>query len=327
MHRHYQDCFLPHQTKDFTQPAALIFMGHQTSRGSDAEAGTTPSIHSHQALHHAPNRSVHSREHLPSGLLKDFRLGGEDAASHRAHLSDDISCSNDPPDGCNLSDKHETTMARPPSARALTGAAGEAVPCGGDDEQGPSPLVTLTGPEKNLSPDSSSPLKAKNSLAEHTESGEVAHHQPPTTEDGERGVGHLIPHTSAGKEAEDTAGLRRISLPIAVQFLLRVSTETDCQTFSILPLRRVKRGQVIFCCVFVQVEVRVSAQQALTRARQRAPPVTCPYLLHNLSRRRRRICHMVWHLRRVPLLQGVLLTLCTVLNHPSTLVGPTTHDC
>lgn len=152
-------------------------MGRRTSRGSDAQAGTT-SIHSHQALHHSPNRSVHPHEHLPSGLLKDFRLGGEDAAGDRARLSDDISGSNDSPDGCNLSDKHETAMARPPSVNALTGAAGN-VPCGGDgDEQGPSPLVTLTGPEKNVSPNSSSPLKAKNSLAEHTDSGEVARRPP-----------------------------------------------------------------------------------------------------------------------------------------------------
>lgn len=211
MHRHYQDCVPSRRTKDFTQPPALIFMGRQTSRGSDAEAGTT-SIHSHQALHHSPNRSMHSREHLPSGLLKDFRLGGEDAASDRAHLSDDISGSNDSPDGCNLSDKHETTMAKPPSAPALTGAAGN-VPYGGDDEQGPSPSATLTGPEENLSPNSSGPLKATNSLAEHSESGEVAH-QPPTTEDGERVIGHLILQISAGKEAEDTAGSRCISLLI-----------------------------------------------------------------------------------------------------------------
>lgn len=213
MNRHYQDCSLCHPAKDFTQPPAIIFMGRQTSRGSDAEAGTT-SIHSHQALHHSPNRSMHSRERLPSGLLKDFRVGGEDAASNRAHLSDDISGSNDSPDGCNLSDKHERTMVKLPSVPALTGAAGN-VPFGSDDEQGPSPLVTLTGPEKNLSPSSSGPMKAKNSLAEHTDSGEVAH-QAPIMEDGERGVSHLIPQTTAGKEAQDTPGLQCLSLLITL---------------------------------------------------------------------------------------------------------------
>lgn len=213
MHRHYQGSAVSHPAKDFTQPPALIFMGRQTSRGSDAEAGTT-SVHSHQALHHSPNRSMHSRERLPSGLLKDFRVGGEDAASNRAHLSDDISGSNDPPDGCNLSDKHERTIAKLPSVRALTAAAGN-VPFGSDDEQGPSPLVTLTGPEKNLSPRSSSPMKAENSLAAHTASGEVDD-QPPIMEDGERGVSRLIPQTATGKEAQDTPGLHCPSLLITL---------------------------------------------------------------------------------------------------------------
>uniref|UniRef100_UPI0037E7C146 centrosomal protein kizuna isoform X2 n=1 Tax=Semicossyphus pulcher TaxID=241346 RepID=UPI0037E7C146 len=198
---HHQDSspFLPAQ--DFTQPPAVISMGRQTSRGSDAEAGTT-SVHSHQALHRSPNRSMHSRERLPSGLLKDFRVGGEEAASNRAHLSDDISGSNDSPDGCNLSDKHERTMLLLPSVRALTGAAGN-VPFGSDDEQEPSPLMTLTRPEKNPSPGCSSPMK--NSPAEHTGSREVAH-QPAIMEEGERGRTHLMPHTTFGKDAQDTAG-------------------------------------------------------------------------------------------------------------------------
>lgn len=188
-------------------------MGRQTSRGSDAEAGTT-SVHSHQALHRSPNRSVHSRERLPSGLLKDFRVSGEDAGSNRAHLSDDISGSNDSPDGCNLSDKHERTMALLPSVRALTGAAG-GVPFGSDDEQEPSPLVTLTGPEKNLSPSSRRLVKAENSPAEHTESREVAH-QPPIMEDGERGLSHFMPQTTFGKEAQDKPGLQCSSLLITL---------------------------------------------------------------------------------------------------------------
>ncbi|XP_044023912.1 centrosomal protein kizuna isoform X2 [Siniperca chuatsi] len=203
VHRQHQDSSLSHPAKDFTKPPTVIFMGHQTSRGSDAEAGTT-SVHSHQALHRSPNRSLRSIERLQSGLLKDFRVGGEDAASNRAHLSDDISGSNDSPDGCNLSDKHERMVAVLPSVRALTGAAGN-VPFGSDDEQEPSPLVTLTGPEKNPSPSSSSPLKAKNSPAEHTDSREVAH-QPPIMEDGERGLSHLIPQTTFGKETQETPG-------------------------------------------------------------------------------------------------------------------------
>ncbi|XP_042356078.1 centrosomal protein kizuna [Plectropomus leopardus] len=203
MYKQHQDCSLSHPARDFTQPPAVIFMGRQTSRGSDAEAGTT-SVHSHQALHRSPNRSMHSRERLPSGLLKDFRVGGEDAASNRAHLSDDISGSNDSPDGCNLSDKHERTMAVLPSVHALTGAAGN-VPFGSDDEQEPSPLVTLTGLEKNLSPSSSRLMKAENSPAEHSDSREVAH-QPSIMEDGERGLSHLMPQTTLAKEAQDIPG-------------------------------------------------------------------------------------------------------------------------
>lgn len=209
--RQHLDSSLSHPAKDFTQSPAVIFMGHQTSKGSDAEAGTT-SVHSHQALHRSPNRSMHSRERLPSGLLKDFRVGGEDAASNRAHLSDDISGSNDSPDGCNLSDKHERTVAVLPSVRALTGTAGN-VPFGSDDEQELSPLMTLTGPEKNPSPSSSSPMKAKNPPAEHTDSREVAH-QAPIMEDGERGLSHLMPQTTFGKDAQDTPGLQCYSLLI-----------------------------------------------------------------------------------------------------------------
>lgn len=176
-------------------------MGHQTSRGPDAEAATT-SVHSHQALHHSPNRSQHSGKHLPSGLLKDFRVGGGDAASNRAHLSDDISDSNDSPDGCNLSDKHERTMARLPSVPA----AGS-VPFGSDDGQGPSPLVTLTGPERNLSPSSSSPAKSvKNIPVEHTDSCEMAP-QPLIRDGEENGVGQLMPETATEKDAQHTAGL------------------------------------------------------------------------------------------------------------------------
>ncbi|KAM4541702.1 centrosomal protein kizuna isoform 2-T2 [Odontesthes bonariensis] len=195
--------FLP--ARDFTQSSVEIFMDRQTSRGSDTEAGTT-SVHSHPALHRSPNRCVHSRERLPSGLLKDFRVDGEDAASKLAHLSDDISGSNDSPDGCNLSDKHERTMGLLPSVRARTGAAGS-VAFGSDDEQEASPLVTLTRSEKNPSPSNSSPIGAKNSLAEHTDSQEVAH-KPLIMGDEERGLGHLMPETTFGKEDQETSGKR-----------------------------------------------------------------------------------------------------------------------
>ncbi|KAI9537545.1 hypothetical protein NQZ68_023790 [Dissostichus eleginoides] len=201
VHRQNQDSSLSHPVRDSTQPSAVILMGRQTSRGSDAEAGTT-SVHSHQALHRSPNRSMHSRERLPSGLLKDFRVGGEDAAGNRAHLSDDISGSNDSPDGCNLSDKHERTMVMLPSVRALTGAAGD-VPFGSDDEQESSPLVTLTGPEKK--PSCSRLMKAENSPVEHSDSREAAH-QPPIMEDVERDLGHFLPQTTFGEEAEDIPG-------------------------------------------------------------------------------------------------------------------------
>ncbi|XP_041827973.1 LOW QUALITY PROTEIN: centrosomal protein kizuna [Melanotaenia boesemani] len=203
MQRQYQEINISHTVKDFTQSPMEIFMEHQTSRGSDAEAGTT-SVHSHRALRRSPNRSVHSRERLPSGLLKDFRVGGEDAASKRTHLSDDISGSNDSPDGCNLSDKHERTLRLLPSVHALTGTAGS-VAFGSDDEQEASPLVTLTGPEKNPSPSNSGSLRAKNSLAEHTDSQEVAH-EPLIMGDEERGLGHLMPETTFGKEAQDMPG-------------------------------------------------------------------------------------------------------------------------
>ncbi|CAK6968020.1 centrosomal protein kizuna isoform X1 [Scomber scombrus] len=192
-HRQYHDISLSHTAKDFTQPPTVIFMGRQTSRGSDAEPGTT-SVHLHQALHRSPNRSVHSRERLPSGLLKDFRVSGEDAASNRAHLSDDISGSNDSPDGYNLSDKHERTMAVLPAGN---------VPFGSDDEREPSPVVTLTRPERKPTPSSSSsssPLRAENPPAEHTDSQEVAH-QPPVMEDAER-----VPETTFGKQSQETAG-------------------------------------------------------------------------------------------------------------------------
>lgn len=191
---------ISHQARDSVQPPAVISMGRQTSTEWSADAAAT-SVHSHRALHHSPNRSQYSGKHPPSGLLKDFRAGGGDAASDRARLSDDISGSNDSPDGSNLSDKHERTTARLPSVPAAGGA-----PFGGDDGQRPSPLVTLTGPEMNRSPRSSgggsggSQARAvKNISAAHAEACEVAP-QTPLTEGEEKVVGHLMPETAAGKE-------------------------------------------------------------------------------------------------------------------------------
>ncbi|XP_030614966.1 centrosomal protein kizuna isoform X2 [Archocentrus centrarchus] len=200
-HTQQRDSYLSHPAEDFTQAPVEIFMGHQTSRGSAAEAGTT-SVHSHQGLHHSPNRSLHSRECLPSGLLKDFTVGGEEAASNQEHLSDDISGSNDSPDDGNLSDKHERMMGLLPSVRALTGTAGN-VAFGSDDERERSPLVTLTGPEKNPFP--GSPPRATNSVAEHADTREVAH-EAHVMEDEERGHGHLMLKTTLRKDAEERAG-------------------------------------------------------------------------------------------------------------------------
>ncbi|KAM3595102.1 uncharacterized protein V6R79_018120 [Siganus canaliculatus] len=200
--RQNQERSLFQPPKDFTQPAVATFRGRQPNRESDAETGTT-SVYS-QAMDHSPNRSVQSHEHIPSGLLKDFKVAGEDATSSRARLSDDISGSNDSPDVCNLSDKHERMMAALPSVRALIDPAGN-VPAGSEDEQDPSPLVTLTGLEKKMSPSSISPLMAENSPAQHTDSRGVSH-QLPVMEDGEKGLSHLMPETTFGAEAEDAAG-------------------------------------------------------------------------------------------------------------------------
>ncbi|CAN9502301.1 unnamed protein product [Ophioblennius macclurei] len=200
VHRQQRCSSTSHAEKDFTQPPMGIFMARQTSKGSDAGAGTT-SVHSDQALHRSPNRSLHSRERLPSGLLKDFRVGGEDAASQRAHLSDDISGSNDSPDGCNLSDKHDRTMGLLPSAGALTGTAGS-VAFGSDSEQEPSPPVTLKGPEKNPSPGGGGcrHARAETSPAERVGSQEEAP-ELHTMEDEEKGLGH-------GEEAQEMQGGR-----------------------------------------------------------------------------------------------------------------------
>lgn len=187
----------------------------QTFGGADADAGAT-NVHSRQALHHSPNSSLHSHEHLPSGLLKDFGVSGERGPSNQAHLSDDIWGSNDSPDGCNLSDKHERTMAKLPSVRALTDAAANA-PFGSDDEQESSPLATLTGPERDLSSDSSSsrPLKTENDFPEQTDSSEAAN-QLPTSED----KGTELPQPAPGKEPWDTPGFLSLFILVMCFFVL-----------------------------------------------------------------------------------------------------------
>ncbi|KAM9356008.1 centrosomal protein kizuna isoform 2-T2 [Pholidichthys leucotaenia] len=186
------------QDSHVSQPSVEIFTGHQTSRGSDTgAAATTTSVLSHRAPLHSPNRSPLSCQHLPSGLLKDFRGGGEDAADSRARLSDDISGSIDSPDCCGLSNKHERTTGPLPSDRAFTEAAGSVPFRGGDgnDEQEASPLVTLMEPEKSPSPGSSGPMR-----------GDDPPPEKHRVDDEEGGLGHLMPETGFGKEAEDMPG-------------------------------------------------------------------------------------------------------------------------
>lgn len=199
---HHQDRSFSHQSKDFIKPAAEFFMDCQTSRGSgaEAEAGTT-SVHSEQGLLRSPNPSIRSRQRLPSGLLKDFRVGGEDTRN-QAHLSDDGSGSDDSPDGCNLSGKHERTNAVLASALALKDTACK-ISFGSHDQREPSPLVTLTDPKKDLSLSSSSSIRKKNFPGD---SQEAAQHRP-STEDGDRGFSYLMPETAFGKEVEETPGL------------------------------------------------------------------------------------------------------------------------
>lgn len=202
VHEPQQDVSCSHSVNNFEQSPVGMFMDQQT--GPDREAGTR-SVHSHQASHRSPNHSVHSGERLPSGLLKNLRVGGEDAARKRSHLSDDISGSNGSPGSCNLSDEHERTPGLLPSVRALTDTAGS-LAFGSDDEQEASPLVTLTGSEKNPSCSNSNPMRAENSPAEHADSQEVTH-EALMTGDEERGLGHLISETTFGKEPQETPGL------------------------------------------------------------------------------------------------------------------------
>lgn len=165
---------MQHQDISFAHPAstpsALSLMGQQTPKR--LEVGPT-NVYSDNTLHCPPKCSMHFHEHLPSGLLKDSRACSEDTARNQAYLSDDISGSNNSPDGYNLSDKHEITMAGLPIVCALTDTA-KNVPFRSHDEQQPSPLVTLTVPEEKPAPSSSgllgaiSPIVEKNELKELT---------------------------------------------------------------------------------------------------------------------------------------------------------------
>lgn len=102
------------QARGLRQPS-VIFMGRQTSRSSAAEDATT-SIHLRQAERHSPDHLSHASECLQSGLLNDSKVSREVVAESGASLSVDISGSNDSPDGCNLSDKHERVAAVVPSS-------------------------------------------------------------------------------------------------------------------------------------------------------------------------------------------------------------------
>ncbi|XP_068608479.1 centrosomal protein kizuna [Brachionichthys hirsutus] len=211
MHSQHQDSYHSLPAEDVPLPPVGIFMGRQVSPGCDAEAGAT-SVLSHQPLRHSPNRSVHSLEHLPSGLLKDFRAGGGDDAGNRAHLSDDISASNDFPGCSNLSDKHEGTMATHPSVCTLIGTVG-CVPFRSDDGHKVSPLVTLAGPEKSLSPSNASLIQAKNIPVENTNTRQDVH-RPCQVEAGDGGPHHPMPRSTFGEEAPDTPGrLEGVSAP------------------------------------------------------------------------------------------------------------------
>lgn len=188
--------------KDLYNPAA-VFMGRQTSGVTAAEDATT-SVHSRQALHPSPNRRLRFSERPPSGLLKDSKVSGEATAGSRAHLSDDISGSNDSPDGCHLSDKHERMTAAVASVCAFT--AGTSVPCGAD-QQPPSPPATLTRPLKNSpSPNGAGPACERNSSAECSRSREAAHHNV-ITERGEKGLLKSTHGPDFRKESQDEPGL------------------------------------------------------------------------------------------------------------------------
>ncbi|KAK6304301.1 hypothetical protein J4Q44_G00248870 [Coregonus suidteri] len=198
LHCHPQGDSPSPQARGLHQPS-VIFMGRQTSRSSTAEDATT-SIHLRQAEHHSPNHRSHASERPQSGLLNDSKVSREVVADSGAHLSVDISGSNDSPDGCNLCDKHERMAAVVPSVRTLTASA--CVPFGGDEKL-TSPQVTLTRPEKNSPPPSAiSHMCDRNSPAEYTR-GRGSAHQESIKEDVERVQQRSPPQTDLGKRSQD----------------------------------------------------------------------------------------------------------------------------
>uniref|UniRef100_A0A3B4AAJ9 Centrosomal protein kizuna n=1 Tax=Periophthalmus magnuspinnatus TaxID=409849 RepID=A0A3B4AAJ9_9GOBI len=166
-----QDC-------SFNKPALLSVMGQQTQvRPSSAS--------SDHILLCSPTRNLDFHQHLPSGLMKDFRAGREDTVSNQAYLSDDISSSNDPPDGNNLSDKHERMKAQVPTVSESVSVQNK--PCE-HNEYKPSPPVTLTAADERPSSCSSGPMGAEKN------SGEKEHTSwSLRMEDAERGFKNSIP--------------------------------------------------------------------------------------------------------------------------------------
>ncbi|XP_023807488.1 centrosomal protein kizuna isoform X3 [Oryzias latipes] len=203
VHIQHPKSHISHPGRHFPQSTVETFTDHQISRDSDSETADT-SVRSHKAFLRSPNRSVHSHGRTPSGLLKDFRVGGKDGASKQTHLSDDISGSNGSLDGCNWSNKHERTVGLLPSVRALTGAAGS-IASGSDDQQEASPFVTLKGSEKNPSPSNDTPMRPKHPPAESRDSQEAVH-EPLIMGDEQRGLGHLMSETTLEKEAQERSG-------------------------------------------------------------------------------------------------------------------------
>ncbi|KAJ0062739.1 hypothetical protein NL108_004381 [Boleophthalmus pectinirostris] len=159
-------------TDPVNKPAVLSAVGQQTH-------DSLSSASSDHILLSSPKRSLNF--HKPeSGLLKDSRPGREDTVNSQAYLSDDISSSNDPPDGNNLSDKHERMTAALPTVCALTVSV-QNVPSE-HNEHKPSPLVTLTAVDERLSSCSSGPMGAEKNTGEKEHTS-----QSPGMEDAERG--------------------------------------------------------------------------------------------------------------------------------------------
>ncbi|XP_055087250.1 centrosomal protein kizuna isoform X2 [Periophthalmus magnuspinnatus] len=143
-------------TDPVNKPALLSVMGQQTQvRPSSAS--------SDHILLCSPTRNLDFHQHLPSGLMKDFRAGREDTVSNQAYLSDDISSSNDPPDGNNLSDKHERMKAQVPTVSESVSVQNK--PCE-HNEYKPSPPVTLTAADERPSSCSSGPMGAEKNSGE-----------------------------------------------------------------------------------------------------------------------------------------------------------------